>query len=90
MLWKAFPGALGLVRAFVRVGNRWSYHEVTLSDGSSRVEQRRSVVVLSMICAGAGCVALALTEDTSTAVGTMAGGVIALYVIYRRRFQRPY
>jgi len=90
MLWKTLPGSLKLVRAFVRAGNRWSYHEVTLSDGSTRVEQRRSIVVLSMICAAAGCMTLALTEDTGTGAGMIVGGLIALYVIYRRHFRRPY
>ncbi len=90
MLWKAIPGGSKVLRAFVRVGTRWSYHEVMLSDGSTRVEQRRSIVVLSMIGAAAGCVALALTADTSTGAGTIVGGLIALYVIYRRHFRRPY
>ncbi len=90
MLWKAITGGSKVLRAFVRVGTRWSYHEVMLSDGSTRVEQRRSIVVLSMIGAAAGCVALALTADTSTGAGTIVGGLIALYVIYRRHFRRPY
>ena len=92
MLWKAILGLVKVHRALLPAVDRWFGQKrgvVTGLDGNRYVEYRRPVVLVALLCAGAACIALALSaENSTTATGTLVGGLAALYILGRHRLRR--
>ncbi len=92
MIWKAILGMIKVYRALLPATDRLLGQKrgvVTGLDGNPYVEYRRPVVLLALLCAGAALIALALSaKDTSTAAGTLVGGLVTLYILARKRLRR--
>jgi len=92
MFWKAILGMVKVHRALLPAADRLLGQKrgvVTGLDGNPYVEYRRPMVLLALLCAGAACIALALSaKDTSTGAGTLVGGLVTLYILARKRLRR--